>query len=654
MSYASCSCSKAAKEAQKAAKAAKFAAKQAAQAQAAPKHKVPPTRPNEANVSGVLPPFVEDTPAGNKKPLRSFDDVHFKAYTPGAVEAAWYSWWEQSGFFKPQFDQGTGKIYWCDGTECAASRWRDHAGISTQSVVEKMLWKRQQKSRHDLGREAFTKLVWSWKDDYHRSINNAQRRLGGSMDWSREAFTMDENLSRATIEAFSRLHEEGLIYRSERLVNWCTHLNTALSTLEVENKEIPGRTNVSVPGYDKKIEFGVMTYFRYELEGDEKETIEVATTRPETMLGDTGIAVHPQDSRYTHLVGKTARHPFVEGRTLKIVADEYVDQQLGTGAVKLTPAHDANDYKLGQSHGLGFINILNDNGTLNENAGQFQGMKRFDARYAVVDQLKQLGLLVKQESHAMTIPLCEKSKDIIEPVIKPQWWMRMGEMAEAALKAIQDGEITITPESARNFGGVIGSSLRLLHPFLPFIMEELWQRLPRNAQTLNAQSIMIASYPQPDPGLDFATAADEYEIVLMCAKAARSLTVEYGFRESAHIQIQALSPKSHDIVQSQLLSIRSLCGKINPRLEILSLGTEDVSGAKAIYTVSPTINVLLDITEKISDTDAEIEKLQGKLKKRRSLCRSRSRCWIILRSPLELVMRLDAQRKRSWTKPSLP
>jgi valyl-tRNA synthetase len=325
----------------------------------------------------------------------------------------------------------------------------DHAGISTQVVVEKMLWKRERKTRQDIGRDAFVQRVWDWKDEYHGKINNAQRLMGGSMDWSREAFTMDANLSRATAETFCRLFDEGYIYRSNRLVNWCTYLNTSLSTLEVENKDISGRTLLSVPGYDKKVEFGVLTYFIYQIP-ESNETITVATTRPETILGDTGIAVHPDDERYSHLVGKYAVHAFIPGRSVKIIADEYVDREFGTGAVKLTPAHDPNDYQLGQKHGLEFINILNDDGTLNKNAGPtFEGLRRFDARYKIVEELTKLGLFVKAESHAMKIPLCEKSKDVIEPRLKPQWWMRMQEMADAALKVVRDGEITIAPESAR-------------------------------------------------------------------------------------------------------------------------------------------------------------------------------------------------------------
>ncbi|KAK3363671.1 mitochondrial valyl-tRNA synthetase [Lasiosphaeria hispida] len=468
------------KEKAKADKAAKFAAKQSKIKQQ-PKQAASQPAPKAAKVQApTLPVFKNDTPGGDKKAIKPFDDPYFNAYNPSAVEAAWYQWWEKSGFFKPEThgsaDVGTfviplpppnvtGALHCghalANSLQDTLIRWYrmkgyatlwvpgcDHAGISTQSVVEKMLWKKEKKTRLDLGREDFTKLVWEWKDEYHQRINNAQKLMGGSMDWSREAFTMDENLSAATAETFCRLHDEGLIYRSDRLVNWCTHLNTALSSLEVENKEITGRTLLDVPGYDKKVEFGVLTYFKYPIEGTDL-TVEVATTRPETMLGDSGIAVNPDDSRYTHLVGKYARHPFTD-RLLKIVADSYVDAEFGTGAVKLTPAHDFNDYQLGQRHGLEFINILNDNGTLNENAGpMFQGQKRFDARYTVVQELTKLGLFVKKEPNAMKIPLCEKSKDVIEPLAKPMWWVRMAEMADAALKVVEDGTVKISPESAR-------------------------------------------------------------------------------------------------------------------------------------------------------------------------------------------------------------
>lgn len=218
-----------------------------------------------------------------------------------------------------------------------------------------MLWRREHKTRHDLGRAALVERIWAWKGEYHEKIRTVLKRMGGSFDWTREAFTMDSNLSAAVIETFCQLHDEGLIYRSNRLVNWCPRLRTALSNLEVDNKEISGRTLLDVPGYDRKVEFGVLTYFNYPIK-DSNEVITVATTRPETMLGDTGIAVHPNDARYKHLVGKTAAHPIVD-REIPVFSDEYVDPEFGTGAVKITPAHDFNDFNLGKRHDLPFINM---------------------------------------------------------------------------------------------------------------------------------------------------------------------------------------------------------------------------------------------------------------------------------------------------------
>ncbi|KAI9731502.1 MAG: hypothetical protein M1834_004622 [Cirrosporium novae-zelandiae] len=259
---------------------------------------------------------------------------------------------------------------------------------------------------------------------------------------------MDDNLSAAVRETFVRLHEEGTIYRANRLVNWCCRLNTAISNLEVDSKEVKGRTLMDVPGYERKVEFGVLTHFCYEME-ETGEKVQVATTRPETMLGDSAIAVHPKDERYKHLVGKYATHPFIPGRRLKVVADDYVEMDFGTGAVKITPAHDANDFAIGKRHDLEFINILNDDGTMNHNAGPFEGQKRFDVRYKVIQALKDKGLYVKWEDNDMIIPLCSRSKDIIEPLIKPQWYMRMRELADAAIKVVEDGEMEIKPDTAK-------------------------------------------------------------------------------------------------------------------------------------------------------------------------------------------------------------
>lgn len=324
----------------------------------------------------------------------------------------------------------------------------DHAGIATQAVVEKQLAKNPKDGkgkRQDFSRAEFVELCQDWKEEYHQAINYTMKRLGISVDWSREAFTMSDQLSKAVTETFIRLHSEGLIYRANRLVHWSCRLSTALSTLEVDQLELGGTTKLDVPGYDRKVEFGTLTYFKYPIEGSD-QLVEVATTRPETMLGDTGIAVHPQDDRYKDLVGKIAQHPIIPDRQLRIVADEYVDRDFGTGAVKLTPAHDYNDFTLGKKHGLPFVNILNEDGTLNSNAGSYAGEKRFNARYRVIEDLKQLGLFVKQESNKMTVPICSRSGDIIEPLLKPQWWMRMEPLARPAIDVVVSGELVIRPE----------------------------------------------------------------------------------------------------------------------------------------------------------------------------------------------------------------
>lgn len=460
------------KDRKKAEKLAKFQEKQS-------KKQAPPTTESKAPKDKKI-----------KKPAA------VDAYEPQKIEADRYEWWESKGLFKPQFTKDgkikpegkfvipipppnvTGSLHMghaltnalqdtmirharMQGKTTAWIPGCDHAGIATQSVVEKMVYKTEGKTRHDLGREALLERIWSWKDKYHGNITNQLKRLGGSMDWSREAFTMDDNLSLAVRKTFIDLYEEGTIYRANRLVNWCSALSTSLSNLEVDNKELAGRTKLKVPGYDKMIEFGVLTYFKYPIDtGDaatknstsldrykNHEFIEIATTRPETMLGDTAIAVHPDDQRYKSLVGKYAIHPFLPNRKIIIIADEEVEQDFGTGAVKITPAHDTNDFNKGKKHNLEFINILNDDGTLNENAGSYAGQKRFDVRYAVLNDLKALGLYSKQEDNAMTIPMCQRSKDVVEPVLKPQWWMRMTEMAHEADKAVLDGRIKIKPES---------------------------------------------------------------------------------------------------------------------------------------------------------------------------------------------------------------
>ncbi|THG98479.1 hypothetical protein EW026_g3716 [Hermanssonia centrifuga] len=430
-------------------------------------------------------PFVNTTPKGEKKDLS--EPMSATGYNPIAVESAWYDWWEAQGFFRPQMTPSgdvkpeglfvipspppnvTGTLHIGHALTVAIqdtlTRWNrmlgkttlfvpgfDHAGISTQSVVEKRLWKAKGQTRHDLGREKFVDTVWEWKNDYQNRITDQLRRLGGSYDWDRVAFTMNEGLSKAVVETFCRLHEDGTLYRANRMVNWCVRLNTTLSNLEVDQMQLTGRTLLNVPGYDakEKFEFGVLTSFAYPIEGSDEKLI-IATTRPETMLGDTAIAVHPDDPRYTHLHGKFAIHPFLDRRIPIITDSIVVDMAFGTGAVKITPAHDPNDYEVGMRHKLEFINILNDDGTFNDNAGEkFKGMKRFHARVAVVKALQDAGLYIETKDNPMQIPVCSKSGDVIEPVLKPQWWVNCKPLAEEAIKRTRAGEMTISPKQSEN------------------------------------------------------------------------------------------------------------------------------------------------------------------------------------------------------------
>ncbi|ERN14543.1 hypothetical protein AMTR_s00038p00088230 [Amborella trichopoda] len=418
--------------------------------------------------------FVDPvTPHGEKKRLSR---EMAKQYSPIAVEAVWYAWWEKSGFFvadakssRPPFvivlppPNVTGALHIGHGLTTAIQdtiiRWRrmsgynalwipgmDHAGIATQVVVEKKIMRERHVTRHDVGRELFVAEVWKWKDEYGGTILNQERRLGASLDWSREYFTMDQNRSRAVTEAFVRLYKKGLIYRDHRLVNWDCILRTAISDIEVDYKDIKERTLLKVPGYDNPIEFGVLTSFAYPLDEGMGDIV-VATTRVETMLGDTAIAVHPEDRRYTHLHGKFAVHPF-NGRKLPIICDaELVDPEFGTGAVKITPAHDPNDFAVGKRHKLEFINIFTDDGKINSNGGsQFEGMPRFKARVAVIEALQKQGLCRGAQNNEMRLGICSRTNDVVEPMIKPQWFVDCADMAKEACDAVTDGRIEIIPK----------------------------------------------------------------------------------------------------------------------------------------------------------------------------------------------------------------
>lgn len=311
--------------------------------------------------------------------------------------------------------------------------------------------KQSNQTRHDLGREAFISKVWEWKSEYGNRITTQLRRLGSSVDWSRERFTMDDMCSKAVVEAFNRFHEDGLLYRAERLGNWSCALKSAISDIEVDYIDLDGRTFLEVKTHkgnknDAKgrYEFGVLTSFAYPIE-DSEEQLVVATTRLETMLGDTAVAIHPEDPRYMHLHGKCVVHPF-NGRKIPIVCDkELVDMSFGTGAVKITPAHDPNDYECGKRHNLEFITVLTPDGAINHNGSQFEGMMRYDARIAVEEALKEKGLYKGKEPNKMRLGLCSRSGDILEPMITPQWYVNCSDMAKRSTDAVRNGELKILP-----------------------------------------------------------------------------------------------------------------------------------------------------------------------------------------------------------------
>jgi valyl-tRNA synthetase len=380
-------------------------------------------------------------------------------YSPQEVEDTIYQWWESSGFFKSE-DQSTkppfsiilpppnvtGFLHLGHALDHTIQdlliRWKrmngfntmwlpgtDHAGIATQVVVEKELKKNGGITRHSLGREKFLEEVWKWKDQYGNRIYNQMRKLGDSCDWDRATFTLDEGVSEAVKKVFVTLYKKGSIYKGQRLVNWSGPLESAISDLEVEHQQTKS----------------FMYHINYPVDGTD-QLLTIATTRPETMLGDTAVCVHPDDERYKNLIGKTVTVPLIN-RKIKIIADTYVDKTFGSGVVKITPAHDFNDYKIGKTHKLEFINIMNKKTELNENAGPYKGLKVADARKKILEDLKELGLLVKEEPHMNSIGYCSRTGAVVEPMLSDQWFMKMQDLAIPAKRVVESGTLRFEPDS---------------------------------------------------------------------------------------------------------------------------------------------------------------------------------------------------------------
>lgn len=380
-----------------------------------------------------------------------------KTYQPNQFEHDLYRWWMNQGYFTPKAEPGkpyfsmvtpppniTGQLHLGHGLDNAIqdtlirfkrmqgfnTLWlpgTDHASIATEVKIVEAL-KKQGIDKHDLGREGFLKRAWQWKEEYGGRIVEQLKCLGSSCDWTRLAFTMDERCSKAVRRAFVRMYKDGLIYRGNRIINWCPVCQTALSDAEVEYAE----------------QDGYFWHYGYTTP-DGKTTVTFATTRPETMLGDTAVAVNPNDERYKDLVGKTVIVPFVN-REIPVIADEYVDMDFGTGVVKITPAHDPNDFEVGRRHNLPVIRVMNDDGTMNENAGEFAGLDRYEARKQIVARLKEMGILQKVESHKHNVGSCYRCHTTVEPIVSKQWFVRMEPLAKPAIEAVKKGEIKFHPE----------------------------------------------------------------------------------------------------------------------------------------------------------------------------------------------------------------
>ena len=382
-----------------------------------------------------------------------------KVYEPKEVEGRIYQMWEEHGCFEGHRDPDkkpftivmpppnvTGQLHMGHAMDSTlqdilirfkrmqgyAALWvpgTDHAGIATQIKVEEELRKKEGLSRYDLGREKFLERVWDWKRQYGNRIVEQQKKLGASCDWSRARFTMDEGLSKAVRHVFVSLYNKGLIYKGSRIINWCPHCVTALSDAEVEYQDKPGH----------------LWHIRYPIQGEEGRYVVVATTRPETMLGDTGVAVNPNDERYQDIVGKKCILPLV-GREMPIVADEYVDMEFGTGCVKMTPAHDPNDFEVGLRQHLDTIRVLDDNGKVVEGYGRYSGLDRYEARKAIVADLEEQGYLVKVEDHQHNVGTCYRCHNDVEPLISAQWFVKMEPLAKEALRVVREGEVQFVPE----------------------------------------------------------------------------------------------------------------------------------------------------------------------------------------------------------------
>ncbi|RID48468.1 hypothetical protein BRARA_I04978 [Brassica rapa] len=666
------------------AKLAELKAKQAKDGTSAPKKSAKKSSKRDASDENPADFVDPETPLGDKKRLSS---QMAKQYSPAAVEKSWYAWWEKSDLFKadaksskPPFvivlppPNVTGALHighaLTSAIEDTIIRWKrmsgynalwvpgmDHAGIATQVVVEKKLMRERGLTRHDVGREEFVNEVWKWKNQHGGTILTQLRRLGASLDWSRECFTMDEQRSKAVTEGFVRLYKEGLIYRDIRLVNWDCVLRTAVSDVEVEHIDIKEKTLLNVPGYDKPVEFGLLTSFAYPLEGGLGEVV-VATTRVETMLGDTAIAIHPDDARYKHLHGKFAVHPF-NGRKIPIICDGIlVDPNFGTGCVKITPAHDPNDCEVGkQGQVKDFPNGISECGAdalrfalvsytaqsdkINLDILRVVGYRQWCNKLwnAVRFAMMRLGddysppLTLSPE----TMPFsCQWILSVLNKAIAKTveslnafefsdaantvyaWWQY--QFCDVYIEAIKPYFAGDNPAFASERAHAqhalwvsLETGLRLLHPLMPFVTEELWQRLPSPKNTERKASIMICDYPSAIENWTNEKVETEMETVLAsvkCLRALRAGLMEKQKNERLPAFAVCENNVTSEIVKSHELEIRTLANLSS--LEVLLKGEHAAPPGSAVETVNENLKVYLKVNRAIN-TEAEQEKIRNKI-----------------------------------------
>lgn len=584
--------------------------------------------------------------------MKSLAPEMASTYDPVEVESCWYEWWEKQGYFHPASDSGrptsgknfviitpppnvTGHLHLghaltgavqdtlvryhrMKGDDTLYLPGTDHAGIATQVVVEKRVLKEEGKSRHDLGREEFLKRVWEFKNNHAGFITKQMREIGLSLDWSRERFTMDDHCAGAVVEAFVRMHEDGIISRNTRLVNWCCALQSAISDLEVEFEEMPKSAKVVVPNYEGKVNMGELTHIAYKLSDGSGELV-IATTRPETLLGDVAVAIHPEDPRYTSFHGKTLQCPFRDA-TIPIILDPVlVDMNFGTGAVKITPAHDPNDFDAGVRHNLPQLTMMDQKGCICM-AGEFHGMHRFDCRKAIVARLEEMHLLRGVEPYEYRVGRCSRTGDIVEPLLMPQWFVDCTEMARKSVQAVRDKELRLFPASHEAvwyhwlenirpwcvsrqlwWGHRIPAYKVVLAGVVPETHEDPWV-VARNLDEaklkaavkfgLTAEQAAVASYEQDPDVLDtwFSSAMWPYSTLMW--PDTHSNDMQRFFPTS-------LMETGHDIlffwVARMVMTSFHLCGKLPFREVFLHAMVRDKNGEKMSKSKGNVIDPLFII-----------------------------------------------------------